>query len=42
MTTVAPIEWFGPFLIPAVLFALGAIGYAILAFLSSRDLLPGT
>ena len=33
------VQWFGPFLIPAVLFVLGIVGYIVLSFLSSRDLL---
>jgi hypothetical protein len=31
---------FGPFLIPAVLFVLGAVGYAVFVLLTRRGLLP--
>jgi hypothetical protein len=34
-------ETFGPFLIPAVIFAVGVIAYAVLVWLTRRGLLGG-
>jgi hypothetical protein len=35
------VETFGPFLIPAALFAVGVVVYALLVLLGHRGLLPG-
>lgn len=35
------VETFGPFLIPALVFLVGVVGYGILIFLTRYGLLPG-
>jgi hypothetical protein len=40
MAVDAVFETFGPFLIPAVVFVLGVVGYGLLWLLSRRGVLP--
>jgi hypothetical protein len=40
MIVDAVIETFGPFLIPATVFAVGAVGYGLLILLSRYGLVP--
>jgi hypothetical protein len=35
------VQTFGPFLIPAVLFVVGVVGYAVLILMTRYGLLPG-
>ena len=41
MVLDALVETFGPFLVPALLFVVGLVGYAILILLTRWGILPG-